>query len=1214
MPANNPKTATQVPASPRNTAKYTNKDGSKFITVPKGTPSESSQPTTPTNGHSTPALQPSVSTADGPAARAVNRKKQKRRQKAAAKAAADQTANGHPSPASAAANSDEPETADNEDLVSDDDQEYVLAGEGAAAETNGHGLSEPKSKKNKKKKKKKGAGGAASSEDQPELSSSRHGPSHSSSRGAGMSRDKIWSTNNQEERERIKEFWLGLGEDERKSLVKVEKDAVLKKMKEQQKHTCSCTVCGRKRTAIEEELEGLYDAYYLELEQFANQGEGPPMLPPPRDFPVRPPRRLASGYAGQPPSRGRIVEHVGDEDDEEELEGVYSEDEVEGDEYSDDEPPEDYHTQHDRDVADFLTFGNSLQVKGMQLLDSLLGSYGNMELGGILTVADDLLKNDGKRFIEMMEQLAERRMAREEDARVHFSRYSHPNGSYPAPHDHPPAEEDDYYDEDEEEDDYEDSQDEEDEDEEVYANPSPIRSAFHAEGCCQDQLTEEQRMEEGRRMFQIFAARMFEQRVLSAYKEKVAKERQQKLLEELEEESRQVDEQKAKKAKNAQKKKDKAAQKKQALAEEKARKDAERAAEEADRLALEQKKLDEQRQKAEEKRKQKEAQRRVEEEARLKKEAQRQRRIHEQRERQAEQERKAREAKGREKRLKEEQRVKEKEAREQKEHEAEERKEKQDRDKREKEARAAAKANKEAQVAREAREKARHDKASQRENSQAGQGPAASSAARRGVQHPVSLPAVLPQHPPNPAGYASPKIPVATPAIPRAPIPIRPRTKSQQESGSASTAASRSASVTSQHLSPKPAVPPALAPAPPSSTPAGQQRKSSGNFATVVHPQPPTSTSPHNGLANSPRHSSPTSGPQIGIQQQPVPSLAHQAPLGMGNRMSLEPVYPPGLRPHPSPLMGPLGMSNPRGLGFPPTTAAPPGFAPVTSSDGFPMQQAYAMPHDAPLAQHSRRASGGFEGTAPTMAQPIGRPAPIGRPGSVVQGRSRGADEDTKHLGSRVLVEDDESLTLDPSSSSFDNFRSPPSLRSGFAPSPFMDTAFPITHNPWGPPGGGNHAFAPPSFGGPGWGGPTAAPLFHVGSPHSGMVSMRVSSQPRHVAVRLMLCQAYKELSNSGATDENGFTSLHIVKSKIDAQSCDPGISELDLLNLCDTEGSPSNGGGTFDVKRDGGGAGKHMIRWVSDAGESLTPQHRAVGAPGEIGSPLTGPASLRGN
>jgi len=58
---------------------------------------------------------------------------------------------------------------------------------------------------------------------------------------------KIWSTSTTEERERIKEFWLGLGELERRNLVKVEKDTVLRKMKEQQKHSCSCAVCGRKR-------------------------------------------------------------------------------------------------------------------------------------------------------------------------------------------------------------------------------------------------------------------------------------------------------------------------------------------------------------------------------------------------------------------------------------------------------------------------------------------------------------------------------------------------------------------------------------------------------------------------------------------------------------------------------------------------------------------------------------------------------------------------------------------------------------------------------------------------------------------------------------------------------------------------------------------------------------------------------------------------------
>jgi hypothetical protein len=39
----------------------------------------------------------------------------------------------------------------------------------------------------------------------------------------------------------------------------------------------------------------------------------------------------------------------------------------------------------------------------------------NICADGILTVSDDLLKNDGRRFINMMEQLAERRLQREED-------------------------------------------------------------------------------------------------------------------------------------------------------------------------------------------------------------------------------------------------------------------------------------------------------------------------------------------------------------------------------------------------------------------------------------------------------------------------------------------------------------------------------------------------------------------------------------------------------------------------------------------------------------------------------------------------------------------------------------------------------------------------------------------------------------------------------
>ena len=58
-------------------------------------------------------------------------------------------------------------------------------------------------------------------------------------------------------------------------------------------------------------------------------------------------------------------------------------------------------------------------------------------------------------------------------------------------------------------------------------------------------------------MFSIFAARMFEQRVLQAYREKIAQERQMQLLRELEAEDRASKDREARKAKENQKKKDK---------------------------------------------------------------------------------------------------------------------------------------------------------------------------------------------------------------------------------------------------------------------------------------------------------------------------------------------------------------------------------------------------------------------------------------------------------------------------------------------------------------------------------------------------------------------------------------------------------------------------------------------------------------------------------
>ena len=184
--------------------------------------------------------------------------------------------------------------------------------------------------------------------------------SNAALRSAHRMGDSLWNPSTQAERENIKQFWLDLGEEERRSLVKIEKEAVLRKMKEQQKHSCSCSVCGRKRTAIEEELEVLYDAYYEELEQFANHdpdlANAPQLMAPPRPMLRRGPQPIPGSFS----SRGRVQE-IGDDD----------EDFDEDDEYDDDDEPYSDEDEDDLDLhglppgpPDFFQFGNSLTVKG----------------------------------------------------------------------------------------------------------------------------------------------------------------------------------------------------------------------------------------------------------------------------------------------------------------------------------------------------------------------------------------------------------------------------------------------------------------------------------------------------------------------------------------------------------------------------------------------------------------------------------------------------------------------------------------------------------------------------------------------------------------------------------------------------------------------------------------------------------------------------------
>ncbi|MCJ1391313.1 Stress response protein nst1 [Xylographa bjoerkii] len=1005
-----------------------------------------------------------------------------------------------------------------------------------------------------------------------------------------VSKDRIWNTSTQEERERIKEFWLSLEEKDRRSLVKVEKEAVLKKMKEQQKHSCSCTVCGRKRTAIEEELEVLYDAYYEELEQYANHqqislDDGTPIIQPPRMYnhPLAsplgriPPNRIPPLSAASRPRAGRIQELIEDDDDGDDED--YSDEDEEDEEYSEDDLEEEPRGP----AADFFNFGNSLTVQG-----------------GILTVADDLLKNDGKKFIEMMEQLAERRMQREEEAQLvaaglrHPSMHGHSHG--------PPLEDDEYDDEDDEE--YDSAEDEEYDEDEM------------------ETMTEEQRMEEGRRMFQIFAARMFEQRVLTAYREKVARERQERLLEELADESRLDAQREAKRAKEAQKKKDKKRQQKQAKDEERAKREADKAAEEAALKAIEEQRLEEQRLKKEEQRRKREAEKKAQDEERQKREADKLKKVQDAREQQAETERKQREQKEREKKKREESKRKEREDREGKEREAKERKDREVTERREREMRA--------KVDKESKERTKKEEPSTKQPSQIipiAIPPIIRNKTNTVVPLPLGLQTASSNHP-------SPHLQIATPVIPKVPTPVRPRQASFQDSHQSSPKSAHIPSGSSA-TSPTSLIPQQI-----------NQGTASKTPHAVPSPQQPLMSSSVQSIA-----------PPPGIHSHPYPGIPMPSPMiGAGYPMSYAPMMP-GIMPrappgHESPSFPHQHTFNapqyrnfaaPNGLPFPPgingvrpiqpvrgAPMDPPSQAPIGSSAiGSPaIGPQYGMTHST-MPSHSRHASASFEKTSfdastQQQTQPIARPAPIKRPSSTPQQHAEDDQRATKadiddlsnHLGSSALLDD----TDDPLNSNIDDRRGsmahggPRSGRLGFGASPmFPDPIgsaakmenFPRgiqSANTWGAP---PMPFGTPSMSNPGsW---SNAPGSGWSSNNAfGIIGGPNRHVSRPVTIRLLACQACKQLTlSTPIKNNNGFHSIELILRQVEQlKPANEGPIQLrELLQICDTEGNPQNGGGSFIIQDEPPRG--IFVKYEPDNNGSVG--NRGVGGPGEIGSPMVG-------
>ena len=721
-------------------------------------------------------------------------------------------------------------------------------------------------------------------------------------------------------------------------------------------------------------------------------------------------------------------------------------------------------------------------------------------------------------------------------------------------------------------------------------------------------MSEEQRMEEGRRMFQIFAARMFEQRVLTAYREKVARERQEKLLEELADEDRLDAEREAKKAKDAQKKKDKKKQQKAAKDEEKRKREAEKAASEAAAKAEEERKLKEQQQRKEEQKKKREAEKKTQEEERQRKEAEKARRQQEAREQQVEQERKQREARERDKKRKEEAKRKEKEERTKE----KERKEREAAEKREIEAKARAEKGAQEALERESKARARKDEAA-KQSTQVAPAVAVPPMLRKSTSSGIPPPPGLGS---ASSAHASPHLQIATPVIPKAPTPIRPRQPSRQGSmhsspkstqqPSGSSAASPSSAIAQQP--PPTSLPPVTRPTP-------------------IHSMPPQATLP---TAAPPLASPP------GIPPQSFPSVSNAPPMsGPGFPSHFHPMPPPGMQPRPpnhhdASIYANQPFSAPpyRSFNSPSTTAFPPGI----SGPRHAMPPGRGSPTDAPVTQagmgvgaapgpiaptsHSRNASASYESSSSGQTQPIARPNPISRPTNNQPHDSKKTDVDdlSNHLGSSALLDDTEDA-LGPRTADNRGSIGPAGTRStrlGFANprypgEPSSAKADTFSRAGWVPPSMG---FGTPTMSShPSWPSASGAHWSSGSNAFSNMPSMGRQSRP--VSIRLLICQACKMLSNNnpeGLPSGFGYHSIHEVMSRIEHIHPESGSIPLsEFLAICETEGSGANGGGTLVVQEERSRG--TCVKWIPD---TLPGNARMVGGPGhagEIGSPIVGSA-----
>lgn len=101
------------------------------------------------------------------------------------------------------------------------------------------------------------------------------------------------------------------------------------------------------------------------------------------------------------------------------------------------------------------------------------------------------------------------------------------------------------------------------------------------------------------------------------------------------------------------------------------------------------------------------------------------------------------------------------------------------------------------------------------------------------------------------------------------------------------------------------------------------------------------------------------------------------------------------------------------------------------------------------------------------------------------------------------------------------------------------------------------------------------------------------------------MIQACKQLDAAGPTKGAAdFHDVNQVLRQVDQLKppTEPPISLNEMLDICDTEGNPQNGGGSFTVK-DEGENGK-SVKFEPDNNSHIS-GHRGSIVPGDIGSPV---------